>query len=402
MDPISRVILHIDLDAFFAAAEVVANPSLRGKPVVVGGRPGERATVACASYEARALGIYAGMSLMEAARAAPCAVFLPCSPTRYLDLSIRMLRILLRLTPLVEPASIDEAYLDVGDIAGTLEEGDTLARSIQEEIERTIGLTSSAGIGPNKRIAKAASSVRKPCGRTTLNIDSYRSLFYRRSVSILQGVGKNTGDLLGSAGIRSVGDLAAASPSLLRKILGRRGPSLGEAARGDDASPVVPVHSRSNQRSLGHQFTLPKAERNREAIRRVILSLSDAVALDLRDEGWTAHTIRLGIMLERGRIRGKQCRIGVGTSSADVIFGVAGDMFRDMDEGGDIRRVVVSVSELVRSDSDRRTNWYSESLFSSSDGKTFERLSDSLRSRFGGQVLRRASLLGDSNGGLKR
>jgi DNA polymerase-4 len=336
------------------------------------------------------------MSLSEAERIIPDAVFLPCNPPRYFDLSGRMLRILLQRTPLVEPSSIDEAFLDAAGLARTLDEGDALAGSIQEEIERKLGLSSSAGIAPNKRIAKAASSERKPGGRTVLDVDAYRARFSGRSVTALDGVGEMTATRLADEGIRSVGDLAAAPPSFLRNILGSRGPLLREAARGEDDSPVVPIHSAPDPRSLGHEYTLHRDESDREAIRRVILALSEEVAWDLQDEKMIPDTIHLSVRWGKGGTGSRQSRVREGTSSARAIFRIALELFRCLDDGGGVRTVGISVSGLERFDPERGRGVSSGDLFGSGKEERIDAVTGTLRSIYGRGVLRRAFLLRES------
>jgi len=402
MDPrdSGRVILLLDMDAFFVQAEVIAVPRLSGRPLVIGGTPGARGTVATASYEARALGVRSGMSIGKAKRLAPQAVFLPCNPSRYFDLSARVMKLLLRRTPLVEPASIDEAFIDASGIARSLEEGEALAASIQDEISRTLRLTASAGIGPNKLIAKMASVLQKPAGRTVLTRRDFDERFADEPVIALVGVGKSTAARLERAGIRRIADLASAPAPFLRGLLGVWGPILGRVARGEDDSPVVPDGTGPDPKSIGHEYTLPRDETDRSEARRLILALCDEVAGDMRAEHRVGDTVHIKIHWGDFTTVLRQCRLRTAISATQAIFNVALELFRRMDRGGPIRMIGISVSGLVQAESQRPQQIESlfgdDPRFGADPGDKVEPVTDSLRAMYGKGVIRRASLLGEN------
>ncbi len=383
-----RVILHIDMDAFFAQAETLADPRLRGKPLIVGGIPGQRGVVATASYEARAFGIRSGMPLTEAARRCPTAVFLPCHSVRYLDLSARIMKHLLGRTPLVEPASIDEAFLDARGIAGDISTGEALAASIQEQILDQLQLTCSVGIGPNKLIAKMASGLRKPGGRTSLDVVRFRARFSNEPVGALYGVGKASIPKLDALGIRRVVDLAVAPDRVLLRLFGIWGPVLGAAARGEDGSPVIPYHATPRAKSLGHEYTLPRDECDRSELRRLLLGLCDEVGWDMRAEGWVGDTVHLKIRWSDFTSLGRQIRLGERSASTRRLIRAALAMFRQCDLDRPVRLLGVSVSGLGPA-----TGVATRDLFDDDRVDEFETAIDDLRRRHGRGSVRRASLI---------
>ena len=206
-----RTILHVDLDAFFAAVEQRDRPELRGRPVIVGGEPGGRGVVSAASYEARKFGVHSAMSLSEAARRCPNGVFLPVDGRRYQQASRDVMAILRRFTPMVEPISIDEAFLDVTGSAGLFGDGPTIAATIKAAVTSDVGLTASVGVATNKLVAKVASDLRKPDGLVVVPAGEEAAFLAPLPIARLWGVGAKTAVVLADYGVRTIGDLAALS-----------------------------------------------------------------------------------------------------------------------------------------------------------------------------------------------
>jgi DNA polymerase IV len=385
----ARVILHLDLDAFFAQAEVLAAPSLRGKPLVVGGIPGARGVVATASYEARRFGIGSGMSLAEAARRCRAAIFLPCHPARYFDLSARLLKLLLNLTPAVEVASIDEAYLDATRLVPDLAGGAKLAGSIQDEVRDTLRLSCSIGVGENKLVAKMAAGLRKPGGLVCLDREAFRARFHPEPVSVLYGIGPATAPKLERIGIHTIADLARTPDHALRDLFGIWGPLLGAAARGDDESPVVPYHARPEAKSLGHEYTLPRDQVDRVEIFRLLLGLCDEVAGDLRAEGWRAGSIHIKVRWSDWKSIGRQRTLDSPTDSARRLFNAGRRLFEQNDSGKAVRLIGVSAADL--SPAKRAAD--PGNLFGDPDGRELDAAIDKLRDAFGRGAIKRASMI---------
>ena len=247
-----RTILHVDLDAFFAAVEQRDRPELRGKPVIVGGVPPGRGVVSAASYEARAFGVHSAMSVTEAFRRCPHGVFLPVDGRRYQQASRDVMAILRRFTPLVEPISIDEAFLDVTGSRPLFGEGAAIAASIKAAVRDDVGLTASVGVATTKLVAKIASDLRKPDGLVVVAPGDEAAFLAPLPIWRLWGVGEKTATALAEYGVRTIGDLAALSPDLLVRRFGKHGGSLASRAMGMDDDPV---HEGDPAKSVGHETT---------------------------------------------------------------------------------------------------------------------------------------------------
>jgi DNA polymerase-4 len=234
-----RKIIHVDMDAFYASVEQRDDPQLRGKPVVVAWK-GNRSVVCAASYEARKFGVRSAMPAVHAERLCPEAVFVAPDFTRYRAVSCSVGEIFKRHTDLIEPLSLDEAYLDVTENKTSLPSATLVARRIRDQIRQELGLTASAGVAPNKFLAKLASDWRKPDGLFVIRPEDIDSFLLPLPVGRLPGVGKVTGDKLAKLSVRTVGDLRKLESSLLENHFGRYGLRLHELARGVDDSAVVP------------------------------------------------------------------------------------------------------------------------------------------------------------------
>jgi DNA polymerase-4 len=210
-----RTILHVDLDAFFAAVEQRDRPELRGKPVIVGGDPSGRGVVSAASYEARKFGVHSAMSLREAIRRCPDGVFLPVDGRRYQQASREVMAILRRFTPQVEPISIDEAFLDVTGSRPLFGDGPEIAAAIKAAIRDDVGLTASVGVASTKLVAKIASDLQKPDGLVVVAPGDEAAFLAPLPISRLWGVGEKTAVALQDYGVRTIGDLAAIAPDVL-------------------------------------------------------------------------------------------------------------------------------------------------------------------------------------------
>jgi DNA polymerase-4 len=234
-----RKIIHVDMDAFYASVEQRDNPELRGRPVVVAWR-GKRSVVCAASYEARRFGVRSAMAATHAERLCPEAVFIPPDFTRYRAVSRAVREIFLRHTDVIEPLSLDEAYLDVTENKTGLATATKVAGIIRQQIHQELSLTASAGVAPNKFLAKIASDWRKPNGLFVIQPAEVEDFLTPLPVGRIPGVGKVTEEKLRKLGLRLVGEIRACTPEELRTHFGRYGQRLHELARGIDGSPVVP------------------------------------------------------------------------------------------------------------------------------------------------------------------
>jgi DNA polymerase IV len=349
-----RRILHLDMDAYFAALEVQACPFLKGQPVVVGALPGSRGVVASASYEAREYGIRAGMPAAQARRMCPQTQFIPCHPGLYIDTSRRILRHLLSVTAKVEMFSIDEAFLDVTDLIAEDPEGQpswsaaqSLAGEIAGSIEREFNLTCSIGVGPNKLIAKMASKLHKPRGITTLGGEAFRSRFWHRPVDDLFGVGGKTSSSLMIFGIETIGDLAHTHVDFLRGRFGVFGEALHAMAWGEDASPVVAAHDAPAAKSLGHEHTVTQDIQSPDEGLTLLLALTDRVARKLREEGCAGSCVTIKLRYSDFSSLTRQRSLAHPVHETRDVFRVAKDLFLRNYCGEGLRLLGLTVGGLT-------------------------------------------------------
>jgi DNA polymerase-4 len=253
-----RRILHIDMDAFYASVEQRDQPDLRGRPVAVGGDPDGRGVVAAASYEARKFGVRSAIPMSRAVRLCPSLVIVRPDFTKYRDISVQVFDLFRRVTPLVEPMSLDEAYLDVTENAWGETLGMAVARRLKDEIRATTGLTASAGVAPNKFLAKIASGWQKPDGLTVIAPERVESFLQGLPVDALWGVGPVTAKRLRSRGIDKLVDVRTADAQVLREAVGSLADWLEQLARGVDDRPVIAHHdpkSSGSENTYAHDLT---------------------------------------------------------------------------------------------------------------------------------------------------
>ncbi|MDR2861617.1 MAG: DNA polymerase IV [Syntrophobacterales bacterium] len=288
----SRRILHMDMDAFFAAVEQRRRPELIGKPVVVGGMgdPSSRGVVATASYEARVFGIHSAMPLKIAYKLNPQAVFLPADFETYEEESRKVKKVLRNISPLMEDVGIDEAFLDISAISRSSLE---IGKEIKENVMAVTGLTCSIGIGPNKLLAKIASDMKKPDGYTVIEEDDIEDILWPLPVRKLLGVGPKTETVLKDMGVEIIGDLAKVTPEILSL---RFGPSHGNflyrAACGLDERPIVTFWE---PKSISRERTFPRDIGHWQTIATVLAALTKEVVLELRQEKMIVKTITIKV-----------------------------------------------------------------------------------------------------------
>ncbi|MFP4029426.1 MAG: DNA polymerase IV [Candidatus Brocadiia bacterium] len=347
MDPTERVIIHIDMDAFFAAIEQRDNPEYKGKPVVVGADPkgGEgRGVVSTCSYEAREYGIHSAQPISEAYRRCPHAVFLHVRGERYAEESRRIRDILREFTPDIEPISIDEAFLDVTGTMHLFGGKKELAAEIARRVKERTGLTASLGVAPNKMIAKIASDLEKPEGLVIVEPDEVRSFLDPLPVEKLWGVGEKTLQSLHSRGIETIGDLARCRPEELEKDFGKQGPHLWKLARGEDRRPV---ETEDETKSVGHEHTFEVDTDDLQLLRSTLMKLSEKVARRLRRGGWHGRTVTTKVRLEDFSTFTRRRTLDRAVNSAPQLFEIAEQNFQRAYNGEQkVRLVGVSVSGL--------------------------------------------------------
>jgi len=287
-----RRIVHIDMDAFYASVEQRDDPVLRGKPVAVGGQPSQRGVVAAASYEARTFGVHSAMSMARAVRLCPSLVIVPPDFARYKAASNAVFGILREVTPLVEPLSLDEAYLDVTENAWGEPLGMTVARRLKERIRAETGLTASAGVAPNKFLAKIASGWKKPDGLTVIAPDRMESFLQQLPVDALWGVGPVTARKLRAQGIERLVDVRTTDLETLRVTVGSLADWLRQLAHGIDDRPVVPNR---DVKSSGSENTFAQDLVDADVVRQEIATMAAAQCRWLARKQLLARTVTIKV-----------------------------------------------------------------------------------------------------------
>ena len=313
-------IVHLDLDAFFAAVEVLESPDLAGKPVLVGGRPEERGVVAAASYPARSFGVRSAMPMVRALRLCPAAIVLPPRHSLYRDYSRRVMEILHQTSPLVEQISIDEAYLDLTSQVTFWRETVETARRIQGRVKEELGLSASLGVATNKLVAKVASDRDKPGGLTVVQPGEEMAFLAPLPVRVLWGVGPVTEALLAEMGVKTVGELARVREEELCSRFGRHGMEMAKKACGIDERPVVTERER---KSVSQERTFARDLRDAEPLRRHLWRLSQGVARQLRGAELAAGTVAIKLRYADFTTLIRQMRLAVPTNDERMIYRAA-------------------------------------------------------------------------------
>lgn len=381
-----RVILLADMNAFFASVHQALDPALKGKPVIVGGDPARRhGVVLTASYEAKARGVKTGMTVYEAEKLCPEGIFLKPQHHLYIHFSTRILRIMRDFTPLVEPFSIDEAFLDVTGCAKLFGPPREIARRLKERIRREVGVTCSIGIGPNKLLAKMAAELEKPDGLTVLDHADVPKRLWPLPVRELFGVGPRYEHHLKLFNIHTIGDLAGFPVKILKKRFGVNGEILWRCANGIDESPVDPA-TLEKVKSVGQQITLPRDYRTHEEMKVVILELADLVAQRAREGGYWGKTVVLSLKDAGFAWLSRMSTLAEYTDlAADICRAALALLERHWPPGWPVRMIGVALAGLVPKRVEQPTLFGEKEKISSS-----ERACDRIRSRFGERAVFRA------------
>ena len=379
-----RIILHIDMDAFFASVEQRDHEEYRGKPVIIGGL-GPRGVVSTASYEARKFGVHSAMPMVTARRRCPDAIFLPGDHAKYSAVSRQIFSVLARFSPVIEQLSIDEGFLDLTGMERLMDSPRAYGEAIKRAVREETGLTASVGVAPNKFLAKLASDMEKPDGLVVIRPEDAERVLAPLPVSRIFGVGKKTEARLSALGFKTIGQLAAADRSRLARALGdRMAAQLIALAHGLDDRPVEPTRA---AQSIGREETFAEDIHSREEAERVLLSLSEEVGWRLRREGLSARTVTLKLRFAPFDTYTRQQTFPDPVSYDEDIFAAARALFRAFPSpsGAGIRLLGVSAGNLCTEGE--------LSLFDDHEKK--EKLYgaiDRLKSRFGENILTRAAL----------
>jgi DNA polymerase-4 len=389
-----RVILHLDMDAFYAAVEIREDPSLAGKPLIVGHR-GRRGVVSTCSYEARKFGVRSAMPSLTAERLCPQAVWLPGRMALYAAVSHEIRAILDEFTPLVEPLSIDEAFLDLTGIASGLEAGRQTAQRIKDRIRREQRLTASVGVAPNKFLAKVASDLEKPDGLVVFPLEDVPKRLHPMPVERLWGVGPKTAALLKAASIRTIGDILAVPASRLERVAGSSlAAHLRDLARGEDDRPV---ETGRDAKSISEERTYAEDLTESEEIDAALLERAEGVARELRREGLVGRTVEIKIRTGDFKTWTRSKTLPEPTDLSEVIVREARRLLagRIRLAGKGVRLIGVGMSSLEPAG---RTQPLLFEDPAEERTRRLARAADEVRSRFGDDAIRRARLMRKGKG----
>ena len=382
-----RAIIHVDMDAFFASVEVRDNPSLRNLPVAVCG-DSDRSVVAAASYPARKFGIHSAMPLIEAKRRCKDLRVVPGRHDVYRAVSREVFEIFSDFTPQIEPLSIDEAFLDVSGSLKLLGPAEEIARRIRDRIAAELSLPASAGIAPNKFVAKLASGLAKPDGQLMVEEDELQAFLAPQPIRRMWGVGKKSLPQFEELGLKTFGDLARQSDAHLQTWFGERGPWWAKLARGEDAREV---ETERESKSLGAEQTFESDSDDLTFLERELLRCAVKVGHRLCDAGLAGRVVTLKCKASNFQLSTRRVRLEREAFDPDTLYKAASSRLPDLvKELGPLRLIGLSVSQLV--ETQRRPR----ELFESRERQRAEGLEEVSRAigrRFGGAAITRAVLL---------
>ncbi|MFC1735449.1 DNA polymerase IV [Candidatus Hydrogenedentota bacterium] len=381
----ARWIAHIDMDAFYASVEQLDNPKLAGKPVIVGAPPDKRGVVSAASYEAREHGVHSAMPSRTAFKKCPHGIFRPVRMDRYVEVSHLIRAIFESYTPLVEPLSLDEAFLDLTGSGKLHGPPDEICRDIRRRIKDEIGITASVGLAPNKFLAKMASDMDKPNGFVVIEHGREADAIKGLPISRLWGVGKATEKRLKECGFSLIGDIASAQESVLEKRFGPGGKRLHQLANGVDDRPVevgCEVKSVSNETTYSKDVSDPKR------LRRTLIKLAEKVGRRMRAQELAGKTVQLKLRFADFETMTRDRTLPAPIDSDNEIIHHAMDLFEAQSlRGKKVRLIGVGLAQITQAD-------YGQLMLFREDEEKKRRLSkvvDGIRSELGEETIMRGS-----------
>ncbi len=380
------MILHVDMDAFFASVEQLDNNDLKGRCVIVGGLSG-RGVVSAASYEARKFGIHSAMPMYLARQKCPDGVFLHPRMGRYSEISEKIMALLEEFSPLVEPVSIDEAYMDISGCERLHGDPETIGTAIKKKIRDTVCLGCSIGIAPNKFLAKIASDINKPDGLTIIMPE--QALLFAESLPIgkVPGVGKATFKEFEKTGIKLLGDVKKYSAEMLIKRFGKYGYRLLELSTGSDNSPVVPF---SRSKSISCETTLEKNTRDKIFLNKYLLSHAEDIGKQLRGKKLMAKTVVLKIKDADFRQSTRSITVKSPTHSSRAIYKEAAALLNSYELNKEVRLIGVGVSGLIPASVPLQINMFDEEKKKNGKWEKVDRTLDEIVKKFGKNALGKA------------
>jgi nucleotidyltransferase/DNA polymerase involved in DNA repair len=389
---IGKTILHIDMDAFFAAVEVHDHPELKGKPVVIGSPPDKRGVVSTCSYEARKFGIHSAMPSRTAFKCCPHAVFLPVNGRRYSEVSRQIMEIFRRFTPLVEPLSIDEAFLDVTGARYLFGDGPAIAKKIKAVVLEKTGLTCSVGVAPNLFLAKIASDLNKPDGLTVVPTSEKGIAAFLAPLPIkrMWGAGKKTQLILEAHNLRTIGDLQTIDPAKLAAWIGESSAaSFRRLAFGLDEREI---ETESEEKSISNEITFDEDQREANVVEASLLDLADKVGTRLRRAGFYATTAQIKVRWKDFSTITRQRKLHPPCCDDITLRETALDLFRKESLHSAVRLIGFGVSNLRRTaDVPQLDLFQSPEKQTSTKRETLSRAVDRIREKFGRSSIHRGS-----------
>ncbi|MHC1715332.1 MAG: DNA polymerase IV [Acidaminococcaceae bacterium] len=378
-----RWIMHVDMDAFFASVEQLDHPEYRGKPVIVGGQS-ERGVVSTCSYEARKFGVRSAMSMVEAHRRCPQAIFVQGRMSRYAEISRSIMAVFREFSPCIEPLSIDEAFLDMTGITGVAEDIAKAGLAIKTRIKEKTGLTASVGIAPNKFLAKLASDLEKPDGLVIIREEAAKDLIAPLPVRKIFGIGEKTEKGLLQLGILTIGQLADCDPKFLKKVLGNNADTIHLLAQGKDNRPVECVQE---TKSIGKETTFPYDLTTPRERHSELLDLCEQVGWRLRNNEVAGHTVTLKVKFASFRSITRSSTVEIPVNFDEEIFTVISRLAEQVAWTEPVRLLGVSLSKLVPAGG--------APLVAAEDDAAMRKRNavlDSLKNRFGENIIKRGNI----------
>jgi len=382
------MILHIDMDAFYASVEQLDDPQLRNKCVIVGGTS-NRGVVSAASYEARQFGVRSAMPIYQAKQKCPHGIFVPPRMDRYQAVSKKIMAVLRDFSPLVEPVSIDEAYVDITGCQRLFGEPQEIAWEIKRKIKETVNLTCSVGVAPNKFLAKIASDMQKPDGLTLIAPEQVGAFVDSLPINKVPGVGNKMQHQMELLGIRTLGDVQRLPQETLLRHLGKFGLRLRALSAGIDDSPVTP---HAPHKSISSERTLAADTHDRELLKRCLLSQSADVARQLRQAGVRAKTITLKIKDADFKTVTRRATIGIPDQSSKTIYEQATRLLDDYKITKKIRLIGVGASGFSPVSASVQMGLFEHSEEGDGDWEKVDKALDAISKKFGKDVVGRATL----------
>jgi DNA polymerase-4 len=384
-----RAIIHLDMDAFYPAVEVLDNPGLKGKPVIVGGSR-ERGVVSSASYEARTFGVHSAQPMATAMRLCPDGVFLPGRMSRYKEVSKQVFEIFFRFTPLVEPLSIDEAFLDVTGSIRLFGKPVEIAKKVKQVVVNETGLTVSAGVAPSKFVAKIASDMEKPDGLTVVPPDAVREFLDPLPIKKMWGVGKVTQEALARLNVSTFKDLSRVPIGVLEREFGKHGLKMHQLSMGIDEREVVPEH---DAKSIGHEQTFSENIIDLDLAKKELLSLANKVARRLRSEQVTGRTITLKVKYSDFVQITRSTTLPQFTDDGPEIYSTACQLLEKTEVGRRPSRLLgISLSQLTVLGSETQLGLFHQDRAAQKKRELHTAI-DSLHEKFGEKSIRPGTLI---------